>query len=450
MKEDFPVTTTTATPVILVPVADLEPAEDNLRGHVGDVAELARSIAGIGVIEPLLVTLVADAPDRYRIVAGHRRHAAASRAGLEALPCIVRDMTDAERIEVMLVENLQRSDGIPVLAEATGYFRLVGEHGYTIRRLAKQVGRSERHVRSRLALLELPAAAQDALERNELSVGQAEALLPAKDQPDVIEALLAAPEWQRRDMEHAVTEALRRAEHEGRRATMVDEVKAGGTRVIESEGHRPRSYTRLSDLGLAEDEHGAEPCHAAVVESGYGGPAVVAVCTDRRRHSTKAPVADRSELQVDPATADPAREQAKERRRLADRRREFIAARISGRLPRPATVALLVGALLDRANSNDARHAGTLLGATPKAGAYGDDWHGALGDLASRGEPDRLRVGVALAGAMAEARVTSGFARGDRNDYLWFLQQLGYEPDPAESPAGTTSDSTTDDAPNRD
>ena len=49
-------TTTTATPVILVPVDQLEPAEDNLRGHVGDVAELARSIAGIGVIEPLLVS----------------------------------------------------------------------------------------------------------------------------------------------------------------------------------------------------------------------------------------------------------------------------------------------------------------------------------------------------------------------------------------------------------
>ena len=76
MKEGFPVTNTIATPVILVSLAQLQPADDNLRGQVGDVAELARSIAGIGVIEPLLVTPLAGEPDRFTIVAGHRRHAA--------------------------------------------------------------------------------------------------------------------------------------------------------------------------------------------------------------------------------------------------------------------------------------------------------------------------------------------------------------------------------------
>ena len=66
---------TTAT-VTLIPLDDLEPADDNLRGPVGDVTELARSIVGIGVVEPLLVCPIDGQVDRYRIVAGHRRHAA--------------------------------------------------------------------------------------------------------------------------------------------------------------------------------------------------------------------------------------------------------------------------------------------------------------------------------------------------------------------------------------
>jgi ParB family chromosome partitioning protein len=432
MKEDFPVTTITATSVILVPLDHLEPAEDNLRGHVGDITELARSIAGIGVIEPLLVTPADAEPDRYMIVAGHRRHAAAARAGLADVPCIVREMSDAERIEVMLVENLQRSDGIPVLAEATGYFRLVGEHGYTIRRLAKQVGRSERHVRTRLALLELPARAQDALERNDLTVGQAEALLAAKDRPDVIEAVLGEPEWRLQDMERAVTDALRRAEHQDRRAALVAKLQHAGLQVLESEGHRPKSYARLSDLGLDETAHQGEACHGAVVEIGYGGPVVTAVCTDRRRHTAKAAATDRSELQAEPHQMDPERERAKERRRLAERRRDLVTTRLGGRLPRPAAATLLVAALVNRANSNDAGKAGALLGIAAKPGRFGDDWHGALAELAAGSEADRLRVGVAIATAMAEARIAASGGRDGNDAYLDFLQLLGYEPEPDE------------------
>ena len=427
-------TTTIATPVILVSLAQLQPADDNLRGKVGDVAELARSIAGIGVIEPLLVTPLAGEPDRFMIVAGHRRHAAAARAGLDALPCIVREMTDAERIEVMLVENLQR-DGIPVLAEATGYFRLVGEHAYTIRRLAKQVGRSERHVRSRLALLELPAAGQDALERNELTVGQAEALLAAKDRPEVVEAILTEPEWRRQDMERAVADALRRAEHEDRRAGLVAELEAAGTRVVEPEGHRPKGYVRLSDIGLDEAAHQGEACHAAVVDMGYAGPVAIAVCTDRRRHSPKSAAADRSDLQVETGHTDPERERARERRRLAERRRDFVTSRLGSRFSKAAATDLLVGALLDRANTNDAGKAGALLGATAKPGRYGDDWHGTLADLAARSEADRLRVGVAVAAAMAEARIAAGGRCDGAGRYVEFLRTLGYEPEPEESTA---------------
>jgi ParB family chromosome partitioning protein len=433
----------TAATVTLIPLDDLESADDNLRGPVGDVTELARSIAGIGVVEPLLVCPIDGQADRYQIVAGHRRHAAARRAGVTSVPCIVRTMSDAERIEVMLVENLQRAT-LGVLAEASGYFRLVGEHSYTIRRLAKQVGKSERHVRSRLALLELPAAAQTALERDELTLGQAEALLAAKDRPEVIEALLAEPEWRRRDMAHAVTEALRRADHEDRRTALVAELESAGQRVVSSEGHRTKTYVPLSELGVDDKAHQPEPCHAWVVESGYAGPMSRPVCIDRRRHSHRAPAADRSDLQATPRRADPEREAARERRRLAARRSEFVSSRLSGRVPKGPAVDLLIGALLDRANSNDASRAGGFLGIEARPGRYGSDWHGPLAEAAAKSEADRLRVGVALAAAMAEAKIAACGYRSGARRYVDFLAGLGYEPEAEEqSPADAAE---TDDA----
>jgi ParB/RepB/Spo0J family partition protein len=423
--------TTASASVILVSPDRLQPANDNLRGPVGDVTELARSIAGVGVVEPLLVTPRDGQLDRYLIVAGHRRHAAAVRAELQAVPCIVREMTEAERIEVMLVENLQRAT-LSASAEASGYFRLVGEHAYTIRRLARQVGKSERHVRSRLALLELPAAAQEAFEQDQLTIGQAEALLAAKDRPDVIESVLGEPEWRRRDMGQAVSDALRRAEQEDRRVALVGELEAAQVRVVESEGHRPQRYVRLSDLGLDETPHQGEPCHAVVVEVGYAGPVAHAVCTDRRRHSRRAPATERSELQAEPRRPDPEREQARERRRLAARRAEFVASRLAGRLPKGPTVDLLVATLLDRANSNDASRAGGLLSVEARPGRYGSDWHGSLADLAAGSEGGRLRVGVALATAMAEARIAACGHREGGRSYAGFLASLGYEPEPGE------------------
>jgi ParB/RepB/Spo0J family partition protein len=430
MKEDFPVTTTTETRIVAVPLDELQPADDNLRGPVGDVSELARSIAGVGVIEPLVVVPLDGEPRRYRIVAGHRRHLAAAKAGLDTVPCLIQEMTDAERVEIMLVENLQRSE-IPVLAEASGYFRLVSEHGYTIRRLARQVGRSERHVRARLALLELPEAAQAAVQRSELTIGQAEALLAVKDKPEVIKAILAESEWRRRDMDQVVADALRRAEHEERREALVAELAEADVRVVPSEGYRPKSYLRLSDLGLDEAAHQDETCHAVVVETGYAGPVTVAVCTDRRRHSRRAPAGDRSDLQAD-VEPDPERERAKERRRLAQRRQEFVRSRLTTRLPKAAAVDLLVAALLDRANTNDAGRAGSLLEMTARPGRYGDDCHGPLG---ARSEADRLRVGVALASAMAEGRIAACGYRNGTERYLDFLCSLGYEREPDEVPS---------------
>ncbi|MDZ4825783.1 MAG: ParB/RepB/Spo0J family partition protein, partial [Actinomycetota bacterium] len=121
----------------------------------------------------------------YIIVAGHRRHAAAQKAGLAEVPCMIRTLTDVERIEIMLVENLQRAD-LSAIEEAAGYFRLV-EHGLSQKELARRIGRSARHVASRLALLELPKVVQDGLHAGSLTVGDGQALLGLREYPEVIE-----------------------------------------------------------------------------------------------------------------------------------------------------------------------------------------------------------------------------------------------------------------------
>lgn len=213
------------------------------------------------------------------------------------------------------------------------------------------------------------------------------------------------------------------------------ELAEAGVRVVPSEGYRPKGYLRLSDLDLNEAAHQDETCHAVVVETGYAGPVTAAVCTDRRRHSRRAPAGDRSDLQVEAAEPDPERERAKERRRLAQRRQDFVRSRLTTRLPKTAAVDLLVAALLDRANTNDAGRAGSLLEMTARPGRYGDDWNGPLADLAARSEADRLRVGVALASAMAEARIAAcGYRKGTER-YLDFLCALGYERESDEVPS---------------
>jgi ParB/RepB/Spo0J family partition protein len=89
-----------------IPLGDLHAADDNIRREVGDVSELAASIQSVGILEPLLVSPNAGG---YVVVAGARRLAAAKAAGLTEVPAIVREVTDAERVEIGLIENCQRA-----------------------------------------------------------------------------------------------------------------------------------------------------------------------------------------------------------------------------------------------------------------------------------------------------------------------------------------------------
>lgn len=107
------------------------------------------------------------------------------------LPCVVRHMSDEERILAALVENGSREDLNPS-EEATGLYRLC-QAGWTLTRLAEAIGRTRKHVSGRLALLELPAAVRNRVDKGQLGIAEAGELLKVKEHPETFKALCAKP-----------------------------------------------------------------------------------------------------------------------------------------------------------------------------------------------------------------------------------------------------------------
>lgn len=130
----------------------LHPHPDNPRKDLGDLTELADSIKAKGVLQNL--TVVPDTKDGgYRIIIGHRRHAAAKLAGLTDLPCVIADMTPQEQFETMMVENVQRSD-LTVYEQAEG-FQMMLDMGSTVDEVAQKTGFSATTIRNRVKLTAL-------------------------------------------------------------------------------------------------------------------------------------------------------------------------------------------------------------------------------------------------------------------------------------------------------
>ncbi len=136
----------------LVPIDEIEPNPDQPRQALGDLAELTASIREKGILEPLLVRRVSG---RFEIIAGERRYRAAVEAGLREVPCIVRETSDAEMMELALVENLQRKDLTP-FEEADGLKVLAEKYGYTHETMAEKLGKSRSSITEALSLGAMP------------------------------------------------------------------------------------------------------------------------------------------------------------------------------------------------------------------------------------------------------------------------------------------------------
>ncbi|HEY3315201.1 MAG TPA: ParB/RepB/Spo0J family partition protein [Bacillota bacterium] len=138
------------------------------------MAELEASIRAHGVLQPILVAARDDG--RYRLVAGERRLRAARAAGLEGVPAMVAEMTEAEVVECQVVENLQRED-VSAIEEAEGFRQLVEVCKMTQQQVAKRIGISQSQVANRLRLLRLPKDVQDKIIARQITAGHGMALL---------------------------------------------------------------------------------------------------------------------------------------------------------------------------------------------------------------------------------------------------------------------------------
>jgi ParB family transcriptional regulator, chromosome partitioning protein len=179
------------------------------------LTSLAESIRVMGVLQPILVRPLDD--DRFELVAGERRWRAAQRAGLGAVPAIVRTIDDTTSIEQALVENLHREDLSP-LEEAAAYQQLMEDFGFTQEQVAQRVGKSRSSVANTLRLLQLPPAIQRLLDERKLSAGHARALLGTPDRAfqEAFAARIAGEGLSVREVEEAIR---RRSELEARLAS---------------------------------------------------------------------------------------------------------------------------------------------------------------------------------------------------------------------------------------
>ena len=159
-----------------IPVADIAPNPHQPRIKFDDdaIRELAASIKASGVLQPVIVRR--DPQGGYQLVAGERRLRAASFAGLERIPALVRDVPDRQMLEFALVENIQRENLNPI-EEAKAYAALAESAGLTHEQISERVGKQRVSVTNSLRLLGLPPEVQDMVSRGTLSAGHARALL---------------------------------------------------------------------------------------------------------------------------------------------------------------------------------------------------------------------------------------------------------------------------------
>jgi ParB family chromosome partitioning protein len=167
--------------------------------------ELAASIREHGIVQPLVVR---PKGEHYEIVAGERRWRASQLAGLTKVPALIRDFSEAETMEIALIENLQREDLNP-MEEAEAYRVLIEQYGLTQDELAHRLGKSRPQITNTLRLLQLTPSVRSEVETGRISMGHAKVLLGVPDsvQQSVLARRVAEEGLSVRDLEAAIQRA---------------------------------------------------------------------------------------------------------------------------------------------------------------------------------------------------------------------------------------------------
>jgi ParB family transcriptional regulator, chromosome partitioning protein len=161
-----------------LPTGALQPNARNPRRAFPDdeLDELAASLRERGIIQPIVARPARGSTDAFEIIAGERRWRAAQRAGLHEVPVVIIEATDAEALQLAIIENVQRAD-LNALEEADGYRALMEEFGNSQDDIAKIVGKSRSHVANTLRLLKLPETVKSYIIAGQLSAGHARMLV---------------------------------------------------------------------------------------------------------------------------------------------------------------------------------------------------------------------------------------------------------------------------------
>lgn len=156
------------------------------------LAELEHSVREFGVLQPIVVRAIepalAEGEPQFELIMGERRLRASKRAGLKAIPAIIRSTADEDMLRDALLENLHRAQLNP-LEEASAYQQLLADFGITQEQLAQRIGRSRPQISNTMRLLQLPTSVQQKVAAGVLSAGHARAILSLQGDPEAMQAL---------------------------------------------------------------------------------------------------------------------------------------------------------------------------------------------------------------------------------------------------------------------
>lgn len=428
---------------VALPVASLRPHPSNPRRDLGDLTELTDSIRSHGIRQNLLVVPNPDEPDTYRIVIGHRRCAGAAAAGLATVPAVIDPTcSPTQQLELMLLENLQRTD-LTAIEEADAYQGLL-DLGLDEKAIARTTGRSRSTVAARLRLRALPVAAQRKVHAHQATLEDAARLLDFADHPDAMADL--TKRLGERDFVHYAQQTQDDIDRAEKRDALLADLKAAGVTILEpgEYGSNPkgaRPLTELSDKAgyggpaLDPKKHASCPGHVAwVPEQAYRAPVAVLGCKGWSGHGHH----DRYGSGGGAAPAGPMTEEQKaERRELVANnkaalaaetvRREWIATYLRLHPTMPPDATSYVAGIVRPGQAGDFREK-PVFDSLLYGGKVAD--RDIATDLA---KPNlALRFLVALAAARVEAQMPKDYWRkGDsRRDlfahHLSFLHSWGY------------------------
>lgn len=232
-------------------ISDIEPNPEQPRKHFDQdsLKELSSSIKQYGILQPLVVT--PGKGNKYIIIAGERRFRAAKLARIDQLPALVRTSEELDRLEIGLVENVQRVDLSP-LEQAVSIAKLHEQFNISYEDISKRLGKANTTIANIVRLLQLPDNAKEALTKGDISEGHARSILALKDYPDQQTRLLELIEedkWSVRQSEKFVNEVKNKRAKESRKV----------------------ARTHPADVKITEKIGGKLNAKVAIVRSNRGG-----------------------------------------------------------------------------------------------------------------------------------------------------------------------------------